>query len=132
MKERIDVITVNGNPLTLVGEGFTMGQSAPDVTLIDNDLQPVKISDFKGKVVVLSVVGSLDTDVCDMQTRRFNNAATELGDDVVILTVSMDLPFAQAYYYVVHNISNLQTLSDHREASFGTTYGVLIKEFYDC
>ena len=95
MSEVTNIVTMHGNPLTLAGRQVQTGEVLPDAQLIDNNMKPVKLSAYRGKVVVLSVVPSLDTPVCDMQTRRFNTEATGLGDDVVILTVSMDLPFAQ-------------------------------------
>jgi thiol peroxidase len=128
MAERMDMITMHGNPLTLTGNAFTMGQPAPDATLLDNDLQPVHLADYKGKVVIISSVPSLDTPVCDMQTRRFNNEAVNLGEDVVILTVSMDLPFAQKRWCGAAGVERVTTLSDHRDAAFGDAYGLLIKE----
>ena len=95
MQERSAAVTIHGNPLTLVGKELKIGDPAPDVELLGNDLKPVKLSSFQGKVCVIASVPSLDTPTCDMETRRFNEAAGKLGDDVVILTVSMDLPFAQ-------------------------------------
>jgi thiol peroxidase len=96
MTERTGEITFKGNPLTLIGPELKVGDAAPDATLLANDLSPVKLSSYKGKVCVVSVVPSLDTPTCDMQTRKFNEEAGNLGDNVVILTTSMDLPFAQA------------------------------------
>jgi thiol peroxidase len=128
MSERSGAVTMKGNPLTLTGTEVSAGDAAPDVTLINNDLQPVRISDWKGKVVVIASVPSLDTPVCDMETRRFNTEATGLGDDVVILTVSMDLPFAQKRWCGDKGVENVITLSDHKEAAFGEAYGVLVKE----
>jgi thiol peroxidase len=128
MLERADAITFQGNPLTLVGKEIAIDTPAPDATLLNNELQPVKISDHRGKVVVISSVPSLDTPVCDMQTRRFNSEAASLGEDVVILTVSMDLPFAQARWCGAAGVEQVVTLSDHKEAAFGEAYGLLIKE----
>mgnify|MGYP006292606879 CR=1 FL=1 len=128
MKERSGAITFKGGPLTLVGDEVSVGQKAPDVTVLANDLSPVQLSSFQGKVVVISCVPSLDTPTCDTETRRFNEEATKLSDDVKVLTISMDLPFAQARWCGAAGVSNVQTLSDHRDASFGTAYGVLIKE----
>ncbi len=128
MSERMDVITSKGNPLTLVGDEFKMGHAAPDAVLLDNDLKPVKLSDYRGKVVVVSTVPSLDTPVCDMQTRRFNNEAGNLSDKVVILTISTDLPFAQKRWCGAAGVEHVTTLSDHRETAFGLAYGLLIKE----
>ena len=128
MEERSAAVSMHGNPLTLVGEELSVGDSAPDLELLDNDLNPVKLSSFQGKVCVISSVPSLDTPVCDMETRRFNEAAGQLGDDVVILTVSVDLPFAQKRWCAAAGVENVVTLSDHRDAAFGIAFGVLIKE----
>jgi thiol peroxidase len=128
MTERNDIIKFQGNPLTLVGNELKVGDTAPDVEVLANDLSPVKLSGFRGKVCVICTVPSLDTPVCDVQTKKFNEEATSLGDDVVVLTVSMDLPFAQARWCGAANVENVQTLSDHAKAEFGTEFGVLIKE----
>ena len=128
MEERSGIITMHGNPLTLLGNELKVGDQAPDVELSDNDLNPVKISAYKGKVCVISTVPSLDTPVCDTETRRFNQEGTNLGDGVVILTVSMDLPFAQKRWCGAAGVDRVITLSDYREAAFGEAYGVLIKE----
>jgi len=128
MEERSAAVTMHGNPLTLVGRALSVGDPAPDLELLDNDLNPVKLSSFQGKVCVISAVPSLDTPVCDMETRRFNEAAGKLGDDVVILTVSMDLPFAQKRWCGAAGVESVTTLSDHRDTAFGTAFGVLIKE----
>jgi thiol peroxidase len=127
MKERKGVVTFRGDPVTLIGPEIKVGHKAPDFRLLSTDMKEVDLSQSKGKVRLLSVVTSLDTPVCDLQTQRFEEEASKLGD-VVIYTISMDLPFAQARYCSAHNIKSLQTLSDHRDASFGTAYGVLIKE----
>ncbi|SMC20696.1 thiol peroxidase (atypical 2-Cys peroxiredoxin) [Desulfacinum hydrothermale DSM 13146] len=128
MAERPGAVTMRGAPLTLVGEEVTVGLAAPDFQALNNDLQPVRLSEFKDKVVVLSSVPSLDTPVCDMETRRFNQEAEKLGDDVMILTISMDLPFAQKRWCGAAGVEHVITLSDHRDAAFGKAYGVLIKE----
>lgn len=128
MEERTGVITMHGDPLTLVGKEVKVGEKAPDFAALDNELSPVEFSSFQGKVCVISVVPSLDTPVCDIQTRRFNEEAGKLGSDVVILTISMDLPFAQKRWCGAAGVDKVITLSDHRDASFGTSYGVLIKE----
>lgn len=128
MSERAGAVTMKGNPLTLLGNELAVGDQAPDVQLLGNDLQPVSLSAFRDKVVIISSVPSLDTPVCDMETRRFNNEAADLGEDVVILTVSMDLPFAQARWCGAAGVEKLTTLSDHSTAAFGEAYGVLIKE----
>ena len=128
MTEREDLITMKGNPLTLVGDELKVGRQAPNFELLANDLSTVELSSFRHKVCIISSVPSLDTPVCDAMTRRFNEQATKLGGDVVVLTVSMDLPFAQKRWCGAAGIQNVQTLSDHRDASFATAFGVLIKE----
>ena len=128
MAERTGLVTLQGNPVTLVGNEVNAGQPAPDVVLVANDLSEVALSSFKGKVCILTSVPSLDTPVCDTETRKFNERAAELGDDVEILTVSMDLPFAQKRWCGAAGVDRVTTLSDHRTASFGEAYGVLIKE----
>jgi|UniRef100_A0A7C4AQ94 thiol peroxidase len=128
MMERAGIVTMKGNPLVLLGQEVKVGDAAPDFTVIANDLTPVKFSSFKGKVCVISSVPSLDTPVCDTSTRRFNEEASQLGENVVILTISMDLPFAQARWCGAAGITRVQTLSDHRDASFGLSYGVLLKD----
>ncbi|UCD18515.1 MAG: thiol peroxidase [Candidatus Zixiibacteriota bacterium] len=128
MKERTGIVTMKGNPVILLGDEIKAGQDAPDVVLTDNDLKPFKLSSFKGKVTVLSAVSSLDTSVCDTETRRFNKEATALGPDVAIATISMDLPFAQKRWCGAAGIQNVITLSDYRDAAFGMAYGVLIKD----
>jgi thiol peroxidase len=128
MGERKGAVTMKGNPLTLTGNEVKVGNAAPDVTLLDNGLGPVKLSSFRGKNCVLASVPSLDTPVCDMESRRFNEEAARLGADVAILIISMDLPFAQKRWCGAAGVTKVQTLSDHREASFGNSFGVLIKE----
>ncbi len=128
MTDRINAITLHGNAMTLVGNEVCMGCAAPDVTLLDNDLKPVQLSDYLGKVVIISAVPSLDTPVCDMQTRRFNSEAANLSDDVAILTISMDLPFAQKRWCGAAGVDQVTTLSDHSTAAFGQAFGLLIKE----
>jgi len=127
MEERRGVVTLQGNPVTLLGPEIGVGEKAPDFRLLGTDMKVVELSDSKDKVRLLSVVHSLDTSICDLQTQRFEEEASKLKD-VAIYTISMDLPFAQARYCGAHNIKNLRTLSDHREASFGAAYGVLIKD----
>jgi thiol peroxidase len=128
MKEQTGIITMKGNPLTLIGNELKVGDVAPDFVALNNDLSPTKFSSFRGKICILSSVPSLDTPVCDMETRKFNEEASRLGPDVVILTISMDLPFAQKRWCAASGVDKVQTLSDHRDGSFGTSYGVLIKE----
>jgi len=128
MTERAGLLTIHGNPLTLVGDEVKVGDPAPEVELLDNDLKPVKLSSYRGKVLIIASVPSLDTPVCDLETRRFNDEAANLGPDIEILTISMDLPFAQKRWCGAAGVKRLRTLSDHREATFGQAYGVLIKE----
>jgi thiol peroxidase len=128
MKNQKALVTMRGMSLTLVGKTIRIGEPAPDFKVLTNDLSLVKLSSFRGRICIISSVPSLDTPVCDRQTRRFNEEASSLGKDVVILTISMDLPFAQKRWCGAAGIENVQMLSDHREASFGKSYGVLIKE----
>jgi thiol peroxidase len=127
MEERDGLVTMKGNPITLMGTELQVGDQAPDFVAMDNDLNPVSFDSFRGKVCIISSVPSLDTPVCDMETRRFNDEAGRLGDDVEILTISMDLPFAQKRWCGAAGVDKVQTLSDHRDAAFGQAYGVLIK-----
>ena len=127
MQERDGLVTMKGNPITLMGTELQVGDQAPDFVAMDNDLNPVSFDSFRGKVCIISSVPSLDTPVCDMETRRFNDEAGRLGDDVEILTISMDLPFAQKRWCGAAGVDKVQTLSAHRDAAFGQAYGVLIK-----
>jgi len=128
MEERRGIVTMNRNSVTLIGPDIKVGDKAPDFTALNSELLDVKLSDFSGKTKVISVTPSLDTPVCDIETRRFNQEAAGLGADVQILTISMDLPFAQKRWCGAHDIKSVLTLSDYREAAFGATYGVLIKD----
>ena len=128
IEERTGIITFQGNPLTLIGKGVSVGEAAPEFCVLANDPTPRTLADYKGKVLVISVVPSLDTPVCDMQTRRFNTEAAKLSDNVRILTISCDLPFAQTRWCGAAGVDAVETLSDHRDLSFGTAYGVAIKE----
>ena len=125
--ERPGATTMRGNPLTLIGPELKPGDTAPDFTLVDNSLKPVTLKDTGKHVRIISVVPSLDTPVCDAQTKRFNEEAAKLPD-VDILTVSMDLPFAQKRWCGAFGVDKVKMLSDHREGSFGTAYGTLIKD----
>ncbi|MFD1776304.1 thiol peroxidase [Paenibacillus rhizophilus] len=128
-QERTGVATFKGSPITLVGPQLQVGDSAPDFVLSKSLLEEATLKDFSGKIKLISVVPSLDTGVCDAQTRRFNSEAAELGDGVAILTVSADLPFAQARWCGAAGIDRVITLSDYKTNAFGEAYGVLIKEF---
>lgn len=120
-------ITFKNNPVTLLGNEVNVGDNAPDFKVLANDLSQVSLADSKGKVRLISVVPSVDTGVCDAQTRRFNEDASNLGN-VEVLTISVDLPFAQKRWCASNGLENVQTLSDHRDLSFGEAYGVHIKE----
>jgi thiol peroxidase len=118
---------MRGNPLTLVGPELKPGDSAPDFNLVDGSLKPVTLKDTGNHVRIISVIPSLDTPVCDAQTKRFNEEAAKM-QDVDIITVSMDLPFAQKRWCGAFGIDKVKMLSDHKEASFGSNYGTLIKD----
>lgn len=128
MSERNGAATFLGNPLTLLGDEVKVGDKAPGFTVLKNDLSPTSMADFAGKILIITLVPSLDTPVCDMETRRFNAEAASLGEDVAILAVSMDLPFAQGRWCGAAGVEAVQTLSDHKDASMGEAYGALIKE----
>jgi thioredoxin-dependent peroxiredoxin len=125
--ERPGATTMRGNPLTLIGPELKTGDTAPDFKLVDNSLKTVSLADTGRNVRIISVVPSLDTPVCDAQTKRFNEEAAKLPG-VDILTVSMDLPFAQKRWCGAFAVDKVKMLSDHRDASFGTNYGTLIKD----
>ncbi len=126
--ERNNVVTFKGNPLTLLGEEVKVGDKAPDFKALDSGLQEVGLSAFKGKVKVIASVPSLDTPICDLEIKRFNDEASGLSKELAIIFISMDLPFAQNRFCQSYDIKKVKTLSDHREAIFGLNYGVLIKE----
>jgi thiol peroxidase len=126
--DRSGIITFQGNPFTLSGNPVKAGDKAPDFTLQANDLTPRSLASYPGKTLIFSVVPSLDTGVCDLQTRRFNSEAAALGKHVHILTISCDLPFAQARWCGAAGVTQLDTLSDHYDLSFGLAYVVVIKE----
>ncbi len=120
-------VTFKQKPVTLLGNEVKVGDTAPDFKVLANDMSPVTLQDTKGSVRLISVVPSVDTGVCDEQTRRFNKEASKL-DNVKVLTVSVDLPMAQKRWCAAAGVENLQTLSDHRDLSFGKAYGVAIEE----
>ncbi|QOX79958.1 thiol peroxidase [Trichlorobacter lovleyi] len=128
MNERSGSITFKGNPMTLLGPELKVGDKAPDFLTVDTTLTPVSLDSHAGKIRVISAVPSLDTPVCDTETRRFNQEAAGLPENVVVLTISLDLPFAQKRWCGAAGIDRVVTLSDYRERSFGLNYGVLIKE----
>jgi len=126
--ERIGLITMKAQPLILLGPDIKVGDTAPDFSVLDGSLAQVQLGDFAGKIKIISVTPSLDTPVCDLQLRRFNREASSLPHDVAVLNISMDLPFAITRFCTTAEIDKVKALSDHREASFGMGYGVLIKE----
>jgi len=127
-EERKGIITFQGNPLTLIGAELKVGEKAPDFKVVAGDLSEASLADSKGKTRIISVVPSLDTPVCEVQTKRFNEEAAKLPATVEVITVSMDLPFAQGRFCTTQKTDKVKCLSDHRDASFGEAYGVLIKE----
>lgn len=126
-KENAGIITFKGQPMTLLGDIRKVGDAAPDFTVAKNDLTPASLSDYKGRKRIIASVPSLDTGVCDMETRRFNKEAAN-HPNVQILTISMDLPFAQGRWCGAAGVKDLVTLSDYMSADFGLKYGLLIKE----
>ena len=126
--ERSGVITFQGSPLTLIGPVLRAGDKAPGFTVLDGEMKPVSLSDVAEKTKIISVTPSLDTPVCDLQLRRFNTEAAKMPGDRAVLNISMDLPFAIARFCTSAGIDKVKALSDHRDASFGAAYGVLIKE----
>jgi len=122
-------VTMHGRTMTLIGDEIKPGMPAPDFKVIDNEMLPMKFSrTYKGKITIISVVPSLDTPICDLQTRRFNTEAEALDPDINIITISMDLPFAQKRWCGAAGVKRLRTYSDYQKADFGKSYGVLIKE----
>ena len=121
-------VTFLGNKLHLKGQPVNVGDKAPDFKVLANDLSERGLAGYAGKVVIISVVPSLDTGVCDMQTRRFNQELAKMSDDVAVLTISCDLPFAQARWCGAAGVKGVETLSDHRDLSFGLAYGLVIDE----
>ena len=128
MEERTKVTKFQGNPVTLLGPELKVGDQAPDFQVVDTSLTPKSLADYKGKTKIICAVPSLDTPVCDTEMRRFNQEAAQLPDTTVVLTISLDLPFAQKNWCAGAGIDRVQTLSDYQDRSFGLAYGVLIKE----
>jgi thioredoxin-dependent peroxiredoxin len=127
-KERTGIITFKGNPMTLMGDDVAVGDTAPDFQVVDVDLKPVTLQDSAGKVRLITTVPSLDTGPCDLMTRTFNERAAGLPGNVVIYTISLDLPPAQKRWCGNAGIEKVRTLSDYQDRSFGLNYGMLIKE----
>ena len=128
MTERKNVVTFKGNPVTLVGEKVKVGDKAKDFTVLSTDLKEIKLGDYRGKVVIISVFPSVNTGVCALQTTRFNQEAGKFPEDIQLLTISVDLPFALSRFYADKRIKNALTTSDHKELDFGLKYGFVIKE----
>jgi len=126
--ENKNAVNVKGNPVTLVGEEIKAGQKAGDFKVLNTDLGEVLLSSFKNKIKLIASVPSLDTPVCDLEIKRFNDEASKLSKDLVIMFISMDLPFAQKRFCQANDIKIVKTFSDHRDADFGQKFGVLIKE----
>jgi thiol peroxidase len=125
--ERPGLVSMGGQPVTLLGSEVKIGQKAPDFTVVDVDWKQVRLSDFQGRVVLISAVPSLDTQVCSLQTKRFNAEAAGLGQGVEVLTISEDLPFAQARFCKAEKVAGIRILSDTVARDFGLSYGILIK-----
>ncbi len=128
MKRNSNVVTFGGNPVTLMGKLIKTGSHAKNFVASGSDMKPVKLSDFGGKVRIISSVPSVDTDVCAEQTRRFNLEASKLNN-VQIITISCDLPFALKRFCAAEGIDKIVTVSDHKQTDFGVKYGFLIEEF---
>ena len=128
MEKRKGLVSMKGNSLTLLGRELKIGDKAPDFSVLNKDLQPVTNSILNGKTTIILTVPSLDTPVCDMEVRKFNKEAASLSSDVQILVISMDLPFAQSRWCGNAGVDKVMTLSDFNTASFGSNWGVLIKE----
>jgi len=128
MQRNNEKVTFQGNPVTLIGNETKKGDDAPDFTVINNELKPVSLSDFSGKIKILSVFPSVDTGVCSKQNHRFNEEASKLSDDIVILAISNDLPFALNRFCGAEGIDKVITLSDHKDLDFSMKYGFLIEE----
>lgn len=127
--ERFGLIEVGGKPATVIGDDLAVGQSAPEFTVQANDWSEFRgLTDTQGKVRIIAAVPSLSTDTCDRETRKFNERASELGDDVVVLTISTDLPPTQKNWCAAAGVDRVKTLSDHMDSNFAIKYGTLIKE----
>ena len=126
--ENKNAVKVKGSPVTLIGEEIKTGQSARDFKVLNTNMEEVTLSGFKNKIKLIASVPSLDTPVCDLEIKRFNDEAAKLSKDLVIIFISMDLPFAQKRFCQANEIKIVKTLSDHRDADFGQKFGVLIKE----
>ena len=127
-QQREGLVTLQGKPIVLLGSEVTLGDPAPDFRVVDGEFQPVRLSDFKGQACLLSAVPSLDTGVCALQTKRFNEEMATLPSDVVVMTISQDLPFAQTRFCDAEKIERIRVVSDHVWRAFGLGYGILIMD----
>ena len=128
MTERPGAVTLQGTPMTVIGKELKAGDPAPDFRVVTQDLSEKSLSDYEGKPLLISVVTSLDTGICDLQTRRFDEEAAKLGEKASILTISADLPFAQKNWCSEAAADSVEVLSDHREMNFGDNWGTHVKE----
>ena len=128
MEERTGVFAAGDNQLTLLGPAISVGQQAPNFTVSGAGLSRVTLDDYAGKVKIIASVPSLDTGVCSDETKQFSDFAKSMSDDIVVLTVSMDLPFAQARWCGANDVDNVVTASDFKSREFGDSYGVHVKE----
>ena len=127
MQERSNLVTMKGQPVTLLGNALKVGDEVPDCEVIDTNLQTVKLASFDGKVRIITTIPSLDTSVCNLMTRRFNEEIAALDNNVVVLVISTDLPFAQNRWCTAEDVQNVHLFSDHRDTALGLAFGVLIK-----
>ncbi|MBZ0270655.1 thiol peroxidase [bacterium] len=128
MANKVGTVKLGQNDVTLVGNAINVGDAAPDATLVNTSLQTVKLSDYKGKTLVVAPFLSVDTGVCDAELKHFAEAAKDLGDDVRIVAISVDQPFTQKRWCGAAGVDNIDTLSDHRDVNFGLAWGVLMEE----
>ncbi len=127
MSKNANKVTFKGNPVTLIGNEIKVGDKAPDFTVLSSTLTPTTLAEYKGKVIVIAVYPSIDTGICAAQNRRFNQEANNLKD-VTVLSISVDLPFAQSRFCAAEGLNNIVTLSDHKDLDFGMKYGFVIEE----
>lgn len=125
---RTGVVTLKGNPMTLEGKGVEVGQKAPDFTVTGTDMKPISLSDYRGKTVVISSVPSIDTPVCSTETRTFNERAADISQDIVILTISVDLPMAQSRWCAAEGVDRVVMGSDYKDRSFAEAFGLRMAE----
>jgi thioredoxin-dependent peroxiredoxin len=127
MRKDNSKVSAKGNPITLAGNEVKAGDTAPDFRVVDKDLASRSLKDYEGKIKVLAIYPSIDTGVCAAQNRKFNEMATGLSDEVVVLSISCDLPFAQSRFCAAEGLQNVVTLSDYQQVDFGLKYGFLME-----